>query len=79
VKEPAIYALPTKLEQLIEYRWPDALWITHERHSSEAYTLNVLDLDYSYTVWRACLSLDHRWTLSPVAGPWQATEARMDT
>jgi hypothetical protein len=67
--------LPEALDELLDYRWPDALWISAERHSPISYTLWILDLDYSYTVWRACLSLDDRWTVSPVAGPFYATAA----
>ena len=70
--------LPRKLDELTAWHWPDALWITYERHSDTCYTLNVLDVDYKYTVWRASLSLDHRWTLSPVAGPWQGTGVTLD-
>jgi hypothetical protein len=63
--------LPDTLADLIDYRWPDALWVAAERHSERCITFWVLDLDYKYTEWIAHLSLDDRWTLSPVGGPWE--------
>jgi hypothetical protein len=57
-----------RLDDIIAYRFPDALWVDVHWHSHEAATVFVLDLDYSYTGWRAHLSLDHRWTLSPAPG-----------
>lgn len=71
---PTILERPPALEELIDWRWPDALWVTSRMHSKLCYTVNVLDLDYSYTVWRAHLSDDGRWTLSPVEGPWDVTK-----
>jgi hypothetical protein len=68
---------PYDLDQLVSYLYPDALWVTFDQHSAEVWTVNVLDLDYRYTVWRANLSLDDRWTLSPIAGPWQGTPVRI--
>jgi hypothetical protein len=53
------------LEELVAWNWPDLLWLDIEWHSPQAATLWVLDLDYKYTRWLACLSLDQRWTLSP--------------
>ena len=66
--------LPVQLDELISYRFPDSLWTAAERHSDECYTIWVLDLDYSYNEARATLSLDGRWTLSPVGGPWHTYE-----
>lgn len=57
---------PQDLDQLVGYRYPDALWIDYRRHSSKCWTVIVLDLDYRYQVWRGNLSVDHRWTLSPI-------------
>lgn len=57
--------LPADLDSLLDEFWPDALWIAGQRISDEVYTLWILDLDYSYTEWLACLSLDGRWTVSP--------------
>lgn len=57
--------LPPALDELISFGFPDALWIEYVPASTEAGTLYVLDLDYSYTVWRCCLGLSGRWTISP--------------
>ena len=59
------------LDETIEELAPDALWVTVDWLSDEAAEVGILDLDYRMTVWLASLSLDHRWTLSPRAGPWQ--------
>jgi hypothetical protein len=61
-----IKKLPQALDELVDYAHPDALAVDSEMHSGECYTITVLDLDYQYKVWRAHLSLDGRWTLSPV-------------
>jgi hypothetical protein len=66
--------LPTQLEELIDYRWPDSLWVSAEKHSETCYTIWVLDIDYSYNEARATFSLAERWTLSPVRGPWHTAE-----
>jgi hypothetical protein len=71
-----IKELPVLLEETLARAFPDALWITSQKHSEECYTVWVLDLDYSYTQWVGHLSLDDRWTVSPVRGPWQNTQAR---
>lgn len=60
---------PSGLVDIVLYRFPDALDLHYERHSDEAWTVYVLDIDYSYSRWLACLSLDDRWTLSPRAVP----------
>ena len=65
MQEPGINAFPKDLDELIEWWAPNALAIEGIRHDDRTYTLVVLDLDYRQTVWLACLSLDHRWTLSP--------------
>lgn len=54
-----------ELDELIDWAFPDALWIEIGRHSDEAATVYVYDLDYKYTRWLACISLNDRWTLSP--------------
>ena len=71
---PTIQQLPAALDDLIRYRWPDALWVATERHSGRCIIVWILDLDYSYTEWVAHLSLDDRWTVSPVRGPWHTAE-----
>jgi hypothetical protein len=66
--------LPRELDDSIDYLFPAALWVAAEKHSDEAYTVWVLDVDYAYNEIRACLSLDGRWTLSPIRGPWHTAE-----
>lgn len=61
-----IFKVPQALEDLIEFAHPDFLMAEAERHSDQAFTITVLTIDYKYIVWRAHLSLDDRWTLSPV-------------
>lgn len=62
---PGIQETEQQLDDLIVYGWPDALWVECEMHSQEAYTVWILDADYTYGRWLAALSLDGRWTLSP--------------
>lgn len=57
---------PPGLVSIVEYRHPDSLAISFDRHSDEAWTVTVYDLDYSYYRWLGTLSLDNRWTLSPL-------------
>lgn len=59
---------PAALDEVIDYRFPDALWVEVTMHSEEAGSIWILDLDYTYTRWLASLSLDGRWTLSPREG-----------
>lgn len=58
---------PPALEETISYAYPDFLGAEVWRHSDSCFTVLVLDLDQRYNTWRAHLSLDDRWTLSPVA------------
>jgi len=67
-------ALPVELEDLLAWRFPDALWIATEVKSDRCIVTWILDSDYGYNEWIAHLSLDHRWTLSPVRGPWHTPE-----
>lgn len=62
---PGNNAFPTELDQLIDFAFPEAVAVEGIRHSDEAFTIVVLDVNLSQTVWLAALSLDHRWTLSP--------------
>ena len=62
---PGDKSFPQKLDDLLEYAFPEAVAIEGIRHGDEAWTLVILDVDLKQTVWLACLSLDHRWTLSP--------------
>lgn len=59
---------------MLDFGWPDALWIAAEQHSERCYVIWILDCDYSYNEWIAHLSLDERWTVSPVRGPWHTAE-----
>jgi hypothetical protein len=61
---------PKALVELVDYRYPDALWVEFDGHSTDCFTVWVLDLDESYNVWRCHLSLDGRWSLSPVDIKW---------
>ena len=54
-----------RLDELVGWAFPDALWVDYHRHDYDCYTVFILDLDYRYTGWRAHLGLDQRWTLSP--------------
>jgi hypothetical protein len=62
---PSIQEIPADLDDLIDYRWPDALMVGATAHGESTYTLYILDLDYSYSRHLACLSDDGRWTISP--------------
>jgi len=62
---PTIQSLPTELDKTISILEDPALAIEHIRHSDECYTLVIFHLSGRYRVWRAFLSLDLRWTLSP--------------
>lgn len=68
--------LPQGLEELVDYAWPDALWVAGEIRDDTTYTIWILNIDETYTEWLASLSLDERWTLSPVRGPWHTGEKR---
>lgn len=69
--EPTILTLPDQLEELLERIEPDYLGYDATFHSNECYTIILLTLDYRYTAWRAHLSLDGRWSLTPL--DWQGT------
>lgn len=60
--------IPLGITELLDMKFPDALAIDGIRHADEAWTLIIFDVDYSYSVWLGCLSLDGRWTLSPRPG-----------
>jgi hypothetical protein len=78
MESPVIRKPPQDLDQAVSDLAPDALWVEFEHHSDHAWTVQILDLDYRMTVWRASLSLDHRWTLSPIGGPWQGRRTLID-
>jgi hypothetical protein len=66
--------IPVALEDTLAFAFPDALWISTQKHSDEAYTVWILNLEYTYTEWVCHLGQDDRWTVSPVRGPWQNTQ-----
>lgn len=59
-------SVPLLLDETVDYRHPDALLVGYTMHSQHCYTVEVVDSDYRCYIWRAHLSLDLRWTLSPV-------------
>lgn len=59
-------SLPPELMKTLEDLDPDNNPVGYERHSDEAYTLMLRGRDHTWTFWRACLSLDGRWTVSPI-------------
>ena len=71
---PSIQKIPAALDDLIRLKYPDALWVATERHSERCIIVWILNFNYTYTEWVAHLSLDDRWTLSPVRGPWHTAE-----
>lgn len=71
---PSIHSIPPALDDLLVYGWPDALWVATERKSDRCVIVWILDIDYTYTEYVAHLSLDDRWTVSPVRGPWHTAE-----
>jgi hypothetical protein len=54
------------LYSLIEEFFPDLHDLQVDWHSPQAATVWMLDRDWKYTRWLASLSLDQRWTLSPL-------------
>lgn len=60
--------LPRALDDLIDYRFPDALDLDFVRHSDRCYTIVLMDLDYKHYTFRMTLSLDQRWSLVPISG-----------
>lgn len=61
-------SLPQAADQLIDYRFPDALDMEVVRHSDQSYTVTLMDLDYVHYTFRLNLALDGRWTLAPIYG-----------
>jgi hypothetical protein len=68
----SIQEIPKRLDEIIDYLYPDALMVGATRHSDDVYSIYVLDIDYKYTKWLASLSLDQRWTLSPRDNAWHS-------
>lgn len=60
--------LPRQADDLVSYRFPDALDLEAVRHSDECFTVTLMDLDYKHYTFRLNLSFDQRWTLAPIAG-----------
>jgi len=63
-----LIVLPQAADDLIDYRFPDALDIVVVRHSDLCYTVALMDLDYKHYTFRLNLSVDGRWTLAPLTG-----------
>jgi hypothetical protein len=61
------------LDELLDWWAPDCWQLEQRWISPECCEISLLDREFRFTVWLAHLSLDLRWTLSPVAGPWQGT------
>lgn len=64
--KPSDQNLPQGIYDLLDRIDPDGNRVGYDRHSDGAYTLYVFKLDDSIAFWRASLSLDGRWTLSPI-------------
>lgn len=64
--DPSISRAPLLLDQVVDYRHPDALMVDFERHSDLCYTISVIDSDYSTSIWRANMNVYGGWTLAPV-------------
>lgn len=59
-------SLPQGILELLDRIDPGQHRCGFDRHSDRAYTLYLYKDDGSLSFWRACLSLDDRWTLSPI-------------
>jgi hypothetical protein len=66
--DPSIHSLPYSAAALLTWAFGDYLELACFRHSSETYTVSILDTDNNYLTFRLNRSLDQRWTLVPVAG-----------
>lgn len=66
------------LDELLDWWAPDCWQLDIKWISPTVASIEVLDVDFKFTVWLATLSLDLRWTLSPVAGPWQGRPVFID-
>lgn len=62
------HSLPLSAEVLLDWAFPNHLQLAVFTHSSETHTVSILDTDNRYLTFRLNRSLDHRWTLVPVAG-----------
>jgi hypothetical protein len=58
--------LPPEVEELLDRIDPGWMKCGVERHSDDALTLWLYGSDQLWSFWRAHLSLDGRWTLSPI-------------
>jgi hypothetical protein len=66
------------LDELLDWWAPDCWQLDQHWYSHECCRIELLDREFRFTVWLASLSLDHRWTLSPVAGPWQSSPSELE-
>lgn len=58
--------LPDRLYDTVSYAYPQRRWIAFEKHSDYAYTIYVHQGEEGLICLRASLSLDRRWTVTPV-------------
>ena len=58
--------LPQGILELLDRIDPEGCRVGFDRHADDTYTLYIFKMDDSIVFWRACLSLDGRWTLSPI-------------
>lgn len=61
------------LEELLDWWAPDCWQLDQHWISDDVCKIDLCEKDFRFTVWIASLSLDGRWTLSPVHGPWQTS------
>ena len=66
--QPTNLSLPAGVDQLIDFRFPDALDLEFVRHSDQCYTITLMDLDYVHYTFRVNEADDGHWTLVPIAG-----------
>lgn len=66
--KPSNQVLPYSAAALLAWAFGEYLELACFRHSSETYTVSILDTDNRYLTFRLNRSLDQRWTLVPVAG-----------
>lgn len=55
-------------EETLAERWPDHLDLHTVKHSEQAYSCTLLDVDFRVYVFRCTLSEDLRWSIVPIAG-----------
>lgn len=66
--------LPPDLIEVLDYAHQERRGMMVTRHSAVCFTIVVLDDDGKLYQWRAHLSVDCRWTLSPIVLEWDNAE-----